>query len=106
MPGYLIQQGAQVSCVHQGLAQPTASFPRVKLSQQPVVTQLAPFSVSACPFVTGSNPSPCLTAQWTTGALRVLAGGAPVLLQDSKALCAPNGTGVIVTVTQIRVKGT
>jgi hypothetical protein len=105
MPGYLIQQGATVSCVHQGQAQPTAPFPKVLLSDQAVVTQTAPFTVSGCPFMSGSNPLPCVTAQWTTGATRVLAGGAPVLLLDSQAVCAPNGTGVIVSVTQIRVKG-
>jgi hypothetical protein len=32
--------------------------------------------------------------------------GRPVLLQDSQAVCAPNGTGVNVVLTQARVKGT
>jgi hypothetical protein len=91
--------------MHQGPAQPTAPFSKVLLSKQAVVTQPAPFTVGGCPFVTGTNPSPCVTAQWTTGATRVFAGGAPVLLQDSQAICAPNGTGVVVTATQIRVKG-
>jgi hypothetical protein len=48
---------------------------------------------------------PCVTAQWVTGALRVRAGGVPVLLQDSQAVCVPNGTGVNILVTQLRVKG-
>jgi hypothetical protein len=30
----------------------------------------------------------------------------PLLLQDSQAICAPNGTGVNIVATQIRVKGT
>ena len=38
-------------------------------------------------------------------AARVRASGMPVLLQDSQAVCAPNGTGVIVAVTQVRVRG-
>jgi hypothetical protein len=35
----------------------------------------------------------------------VRSGGAPVLLQDSQAVCAPNGTPVNIVVTQVRVKG-
>ncbi len=105
MPGYLLHQGATVQCMHAGQATPTAPFPRVRVNKQPVVTQTAPFSVAGCPFVVGSAPSPCVTAQWVMGALRVKAGGAPVLLQNSQAVCAPNGTGVTVVVTQIRVKG-
>jgi hypothetical protein len=48
---------------------------------------------------------PCVTAQWIVGALRVFAGGVPVLLQDSQATCIPNGTPVNIIVTQMRVKG-
>jgi hypothetical protein len=47
---------------------------------------------------------PCVTAQWVTAATRVLVGGVPVLLQDSQAVCVPNGTGVTIAVTQVRVK--
>jgi hypothetical protein len=54
-----------------------------------------------------SIPSPpCVTAQWVTGAIRVLAGGQPVLLQDSQAVCTPSGGSLLVVVTQMRVKGT
>jgi hypothetical protein len=69
------------------------------------VTQSAPYTVAGCPFTVATGPLPCVTAQWVTGALRVKAGGVPVLLQDSQAVCAPNGTGVNVLVTQVRVKG-
>ena len=34
------------------------------------------------------------------------AGGMPVLLQDSQAVCAPNGTPVTIAATQVRVRGT
>jgi len=47
-----------------------------------------------------------VTAQWITGATRVLAGGQPLLLQDSQAVCMPNGTGVNIVVTQVRAKAT
>ena len=35
----------------------------------------------------------------------VPAGGQPVLLQDSQAVCAPTGTPLTVVVTQVRVRG-
>jgi hypothetical protein len=105
MPGYLLHQGATVSCQHSGQAQPTATNPRVKVSDQPITTQAAPYTVAGCPFVAGTVASPCVTAQWTTAATRIKANGVPVLLQDSQAICAPNGTGVQVLATQMRVKG-
>ncbi|HEY0737926.1 MAG TPA: PAAR-like protein [Herpetosiphonaceae bacterium] len=106
MPGFLLHQGATVICMHGGQAMPTAPNPRVKVSGQPVVTQSAPYTVAACPFNVSGAPSPCVTAQWVTAATRVKAGGVPVLLQDSQAICAPNGTGVNILVTQTRVRGT
>lgn len=106
MPGMLLHQGATVLCMHAGQAQPTVPNPRVKVGGQPVVTQSAPYTVAGCPFTTpAAVPLPCVTAQWVTGALRVRAGGVPVLLQDSQAVCVPNGTGVNILITQVRVKG-
>ena len=91
--------------MHGGQAQPTAPNPRVMVGGQPVVTQAAPYVVAGCPFSTPGGPLPCVTAQWVVAATRVLAGGQPVLLQDSQAVCTPNGTGVNIVVTQLRVKG-
>lgn len=104
MPGYLLHVGATVLCAHVGQAQPTVPFPRVTVSGQPVVTQSAPYVVAGCTFNPGS-PSPCLIANWVTAAVRVKAGGVPVLLQDSQAICTPNGTPLTVVMTQFRVKG-
>lgn len=107
MPGFLLHQGATVLCLHGGQAMPTAPNPRVKVGGQPIVTQSAPYTVAGCPFTTpAGTPNPCVTAQWVTAATRVRAGGMPVLLQDSQAICAPNGTGVNILVTQVRVRGT
>ena len=105
MPGFLVHVGATVQCMHGGQAQPTAPNPRVRVSGQPVVTQSAPHIVAGCPFNISSAPSPCVTVQWVTAATRVRAGGAPVLLQDSQAVCTPNGTGVFIVTTQTRVRG-
>lgn len=105
MPGYLLHVSATVLCAHGGQAQATAPSPRVKVGGQAVVTQSAPHTVAGCPFNVSGSPVPCVTAQWVTAALRVKAGSMPVLLQDSQAVCAPNGTPVNIVVTQIRVKG-
>ena len=92
-------------CAHGGQAQPTVPNPRVKVSGQPVVTQAAPYAVAGCPFNVSGAPVPCVTAQWVIAAIRVRAGGQPVLLQDSQAICAPNGTPLNIVMTQVRVKG-
>jgi len=105
MPGFLLHSGATVLCAHAGQAQPTSPNPRVKVSGQPVVTQAAPYTVAGCPFNVSGAPVPCVTAQWVTAAIRVRAGGLPVLLQDSQAICAPNGTPLSIVMTQVRVKG-
>ena len=105
MPGPLLHVGATVICVHGGQAQPTAPNPRVLVSGQPIVTQPAPYVVAGCVFNISGAPSPCITAQWITAAVRVLSNGMPVLLMDSQAICAPNGTPLLITVTQPRVVG-
>jgi len=104
MPGYLLHVGATVLCAHGGQAQPTSPFPRVTVGGQPVVTQAAPYAVAGCTLVPPPIP-PCVTAQWVTGAMRVKAGGLPVLLQDSQSICAPTGTPLTVVMIQFRVKG-
>jgi hypothetical protein len=106
MPGYLLHVGAQVLCSHGGQAQPTVPYPRVQVSGQPVVTLSGPYVVAGCalPPPPAAN-GPCVTAQWVVAATRVTAGGQPVLLQDSQAICAPTGTPLVVTVTQLRAKG-
>ena len=106
MPGFLLHQGATVLCAHAGQAQPTAPNPRVKVGGQPVVTQPTVYTVAGCalPPPPAAN-GPCVTAQFITGALRVMVGKMPVLLQDSQALCVPTGTPLTIVVTQVRVKG-
>lgn len=106
MPGLLIDAGASVLCSHGGKATPTAPFPRVTLSGAPVVTLTAPYVVAGCalPPPPAAN-GPCVSAQWLSGAMRVFAGGAPVLLQSGASVCAPTGTPLMVVMTQLRVSG-
>jgi hypothetical protein len=92
--------------MHGGMAQPTVPNPRVKVMGQPVVTQAAPYMIAGCTFPPPPVANgPCVTANWVMGAVRVKAMGMPVLLQDSQAVCVPTGTGLIVPVVQMRVKG-
>ena len=107
MPGYVLDKGATVQCLHAGQAQPVSTNPRVKVGGQAVVTQDSLYTISGCslpPPPAGNGP--CVTAQFVTAATRVRAGGVPVLLKDSQAVCTPTGTGLNTVVTQQRVKGT
>jgi hypothetical protein len=104
MPGTLLHLGATVLCAHGGQAQPTAPNPRVSVGGMPTVTMAAPYVVAGCPFAPVA-PSPCVTAQWVTSAARLTSNGQPLLLLDSQAICAPNGTPLLIVTTQTRVTG-
>lgn len=103
MPGFLLHVGATVICAHGGQAQSTTPNMRVTVSGQPTVTIGAPYTVAGCAFNVSGAPSPCMTANWVTSATRVTSNGQPLLLIDSQALCAPNGTPLIIAATQTRV---
>ena len=105
MPAPILHLGATVICMHAGQAVPLTPFPRVLVSGQPVTTLATPYAVAACGLTGTPNP-PCVTAQWVVGAVRVLAGGTPVLLQSGQAVCAPTGTGLLALVVQPRVNAT
>jgi uncharacterized Zn-binding protein involved in type VI secretion len=77
----------------------------VLVNGMPIVMQPAPYLVAGCPFNVSGAPSPCVTAQWITAATRVTSNGMPVLLMDSQATCAPNGTPLLIVATQTRVIG-
>ena len=104
MPGFLLHLGAQVMCMHGGQATPTTPFPRVTVGGQPIVQQPNPYVIAGCALTGTPNP-PCVTAQWVSAATRVTAGGMPVLLFDSQAVCVAPGTGLLITTTQIRTQG-
>jgi hypothetical protein len=104
MPGFLLSAAATVLCQHGGAATPTSPLPRVLVSGAPAVGAAGPYAVAGCPFVPPA-PGPCVTAQWVVPATRVLSGGVPLVLQDSTAVCAPTGTGLLVVAVQARVKG-
>jgi hypothetical protein len=103
MPGFILHVGATVMCSHGGQATPSAPFPRVTVSGQPIVTLSAPYLVAGCSMPPPSvGNGPCVTGQWLVGTTRVLAGGLPLLVQSSSSVCVPTGTPMIIAVTQMR----
>ena len=107
MPGFILHFGATVTCSHGGQALPAATNPRVLVSGQPVVTVI-PYTVAGCPFPPPpAGNGPCVTApSWIAPAVRVFAGGMPVLVNTSQAIATPTGTPLIIAATQVRVQAT
>jgi len=105
MPAPVLHLGATVLCTHAGQAMPLAPFPRVLVSGQPVVTLTSPYAIAGC-ALTGSPTPPCVTGQWTSGATRVLAGGAPLATMAGSSTCVPTGTPMLPIVAQPRVLAT
>ena len=100
MPGFMIQVGATVMCAHGGQAQATV----------PSAARPARRPAGRDPAGTVGRRRLRLRAAGRQRAVRdgeldrgrrsrVLAGGQPVLLQDSQAICVPTGTPLTVVVT-------
>lgn len=109
MPGFLHHVGASAICPHGGPIQTLPGNPRVRLMGMPVATMADQALVAGCAFNAGGVPKPCLTVQWLGPAVRVRAGGLPVILQTSPGLCLspeqiPQGPPVVVA-GQVRVRG-
>jgi hypothetical protein len=105
VPAPALHLGAVVTCTHAGPATPVAPFPRVLLSGQPLVTIASPYAVTGCALTGTPNP-PCVTGQWLTGAVRVLAGGVPVATMVGTSTCIPTGTPMLPLSAQPRVLAT
>ena len=105
MPAPILHLGATVLCSHAGQATPMAPFPRVMLSSQPVATLSSLYAVAGC-VLPPSAGGPCVSGQWVVGAVRVLAGGMPVLLMTGSSVCAPTGTPLVPVAAQTLVLGT
>lgn len=107
MGAFLLHVGATVMCPHAGQVQTTPGNPRVKVGGQPVATMADQYLVSGCPFPPQGG-GPCVQVKWLVPAVRVRAGGQPVILQNSVGIsmgAAPLGPPQVV-MTQVRVRGT
>jgi len=105
MPAPALHLGAVVMCSHVGPATPAAPFPRVLLSGQPAVTLASPYVIAAC-ALSGTGTPPCLTGQWLSGAVRVLAGGVPLATMAGASTCIPTGLPMVPVSAQPRVLAT
>ena len=107
MPGFVLNQGSSVVCLHAGQAQPTVPAPRVKVAGQLVIPQTCSYTIAGCTLPPpNAGNGPCVTGQWVSAATRVRVSGKPVVIQGSQAVCAPTGTGLNVVMTQTRVRAT
>lgn len=84
-------------CVHGGLAKPVVVNARVLVSGQPTVSVGRPWAVLGCVSL-----PPCVQGTWAVGAVRVLAQGAPLVVQGVQGVAVPSGT-VSLVATQTRV---
>jgi hypothetical protein len=101
----LLTVGAVLLCNHGGAAETVVSDLRVSIGGEPVVTEASFYLVSGCPNSPPPELLPCASANFITAATRIKVSGQPVLLATSEAVCVPTGTGLIVTVNQVRVTG-
>ena len=85
---------------------PTVPSPRVSVSGMPITTIAAPYTVAGCAFVPPAGNGPCVTAQWTVGAVRVMSMGQPVVIMTGVAACVPTGTPLVPVAAQTRVIAT
>ena len=107
MPGPLLHVGATVICVHGGQAQATVPNPRVTVSGQPTVTLSSVWVVAGCSFPPPPAANgPCVSANYTTGSIRVTSLGQPLVLMDSLSICTPTGTPLMPVQTQPRAIAT
>jgi hypothetical protein len=105
MPAPALHLGAVVMCSHAGPATPVSPFPRVLLSGQPAVTIASPYTITGCALTPTSTP-PCVTGQWLSGAVRVVAGGMPLATMAGSSTCIPTGTPMLPVFAQPRVLAT
>jgi len=108
MPG-LLNSSSVMMCPHGGLVQAITSNTRSKGAGDFFLRMSDTFLISACPFILGLVPHPCVQVQWVQPAVRGKAGGDFALTEASVGLClaadmAPQGT-VQIVFTQPRVAG-
>ena len=104
MPGPVLTISSTVQCAHVGKGTPLTPVPRVLIGCKPVVVLTTQYAVAACQFPTmTSGAPPCVTAQFTSGATRVMALGSPLLVASSTGTSLPNGTPLIVVPDQFKV---
>ncbi len=104
MPGQVVTMASTVTCSHVGRATPTSPS-RVMVMGTPAVTIAPPYVVAGC-ALTGTTTPPCVTGQWTVGAVRVTSMGVPLAVQSGSSITTPTGAPMLPLVVQPRVVAT
>jgi hypothetical protein len=101
----ILTTGSTVMCPHGGQAMLTTTNTEMLIDGQPALLQNDLHAIAGCTFSPGPVPSPCVSIRWMSAASQTLAGGEPVLLQNSVGLClnaaqAPQGVAIVVQAQQ------
>lgn len=110
MPGPVLHTGTIATCPHGGMLNIVVASPRVMVSGMPAAVLTDQGLVAGCVFTVPGKPQPCVTTRWIAGATRVLASGAPLLINPCVAICQsaeqiPGGPPIIAG-SQTRVIAT
>ena len=96
----MLTVNATITCPHGGQGTITPSQSAVAAGDT-VCTQADQVTIAGCPFMTGPNPSPCVSVQWQSASTATKAGGVALLTGGSQGLClnpaaVPQGPVILV----------
>ena len=105
----LLNSSSVMMCPHGGMVEAITSNTRTKVAGDFALRASDTFLISACPFILGLVPHPCVQVQWVVPAIRSQAAGDFTLTEESVGLCiaadqAPQGV-VLISFTQPRGAG-
>ena len=84
----IVTQGTIITCPHSIPATIAATGAKLVIAGTPAALQGDKGLVSGCPFtIAGPKPQPCVTAELTKAATKVLSGNTPVLLVNPSDMC-------------------
>jgi hypothetical protein len=98
MAAEILNQVSTVVCSHGAAATPDTTFPHVTVAGQKIVTMANSYSINTC-----SADPPCLKGFFWKAAVRVSAGGVPVVTMESESVCVPTGLPLKPQQAQTRV---
>ncbi len=93
MPGALLTTLSNIQCPHGGVVILAATTDTVaQIGGGYVLLESDIHPVAGCPFMTGTNPSPCTTVLWSGGSTQVKVNQIGVLTASSVGQClGPSG---------------
>jgi hypothetical protein len=100
---------SQVRCAHGATAKVVPVNTKVKAQQGNVLVASDVHFVSNCPFMRGTQPSPCFRIQWSGAAAKVKVNNKGVLNNQSIGKCSaadgsPQGFATIVNTQKASAK--